>query len=72
MKNAKESMGRFDALVKAQVDRAMAAERKEKDLLELKLEEKEKEIEMLKQAKDHQDQQLQELQEQLNEYQQMQ
>jgi hypothetical protein len=41
-------MGRFDALVKAQVDRAMAAERKEKDQLERKLEERENEIEMLK------------------------
>ena len=30
LKNAKESMSRFDALVKAQVDRAMAAERKDK------------------------------------------
>ena len=48
MKNAKESMGRFDALVQAQVDRAMAAERKEKDQLERKLEERENEIEMLK------------------------
>ena len=48
MKNAKESMGRFDALVKAQVDRAMAVERKEKDLLDRKLEERENEIEMLR------------------------
>lgn len=44
-------MGRFDALVKTQVDRAMAAERKEKELLEKKLKEKENECEMLKEAK---------------------
>lgn len=61
-------MGRFDALVQAQVDRAMAAERKEKDQLERKLEERENEIEMLKQAKDHQDQKVEELQDQLNQY----
>jgi len=52
LKNAKESMGRFDALVKAQVDRAMAAERKEKEILDRKLEDRENEIEMIKQAKD--------------------
>ena len=48
LKNAKESIGRFDALVKAQVERAMAAERKEKVLIERKLEKSESDNEMLK------------------------
>lgn len=54
-------MGRFDALVKTQVDRAMAAERKEKELLEKKLKEKENECEMLKEAKVYLDQKNKEL-----------
>ena len=61
-------MSRFDALVKQQVDRAMAGERKEKELIERKLKDKEVDLEMLQQAKDHQDQKVRELQEQLDDY----
>ena len=46
-------MSRFDALVKAQVDRAMAAERKDKIHIEKDLQDKLNEIDMLKQAKEH-------------------
>ena len=48
LKNAKESMSRFDALVKTQVERAMATERKEYERLKKQLQDKDTDIEMLK------------------------
>lgn len=68
LKNAKESMSRFDALVKAQVERAMAAERKEYSLLQKKMQEKDTELDMLRQAKEHQEQKVRELQDQLDDF----
>lgn len=54
-------MSRFDALVKTQVDRAMATERKEYEMLKKQLQEKDTDIEMLKQQKEHADQKIKEL-----------
>lgn len=68
LRNAKESMGRFDDLVKVQADKVIAVDREQKEKLEKKLADKETEIVMLKQSKEHLEKKVEELQERLQEY----